>query len=216
MSMLVLAAPIAQATAVLNVRDEDVALWTMWLFIATASLALITLTLAFFTFRLWSGAEKTAKRQLRAYLGVAFNFRPHCESGEKFRTAMFVPNCGQTPARETLIKGWLKVMPTKLTMDDVISAMVDGSATEDSEAPVSCYPGDNQRLFPTLRSDEPATADVIAAIQSGIEQRLYAVGTIEYYDVFGEKHHTAFCAYYNHSSVTDNYWLNSGLYGHAS
>lgn len=83
--------------------------WELVTSLSTAVLALITAVLAYFTFSLWratgklvSDAEKTSKRELRAYIGIG--------GGEVFvlpnkilRGAVEIKNFGETPAHNVMV-----------------------------------------------------------------------------------------------------------------
>jgi len=69
--------------------------------ICTTLLMLLTAALAFFTFKLWSGAERTAKRQLRAYVMV--DKAMALDYGPRPRVQVIFRNLGQTPVHNLTI-----------------------------------------------------------------------------------------------------------------
>lgn len=84
--------------------DWIVARSTFALAIVTGFLAIFTLGLMIYTWRLWritcqlvDGAKKTAERQLRAYISVSAEIR-NIDNGEAPSANLTIANYGQTPA----------------------------------------------------------------------------------------------------------------------
>lgn len=89
--------------------ENTLSRWEMVIGLSTAFLALITAALAYFTYSLWratgklvSDAEKTSKRELRAYIGMG--------GGEVFvlpnnilRGVVEIKNFGKTPAYNVMV-----------------------------------------------------------------------------------------------------------------
>jgi hypothetical protein len=154
----------------LKVTDTLLVAFTFLLFWATLALWLSTR-------RLVSGAEITAKRQLRAYVdlmsGQVIDFgipnRP-------FRVRIVVKNSGQTPAYE--VDQWVSVGP-----DDIPPKI--GFPPPSPEIPSiksTLAPG---AVSTTLQECEPLSAMQIEKIRSG-KAAIWAWGEIAYKDAFGE------------------------------
>jgi len=84
--------------------------WEMVTGISTASLAIITFTLAFFTYSLWkatgklvSDAEKTSKRELRAYIGMGGGGEVFLLPNKILRGVVEIKNFGETPAHNVMV-----------------------------------------------------------------------------------------------------------------
>jgi hypothetical protein len=83
-------------------HDEIIAVGTIFIAIFTIILGLFTVNLAGATDKLVKGAEKTAERQLRAYVNVA-NAKAKPD-GEFFVYSIEVKNFGQTPAYKVRLR----------------------------------------------------------------------------------------------------------------
>jgi hypothetical protein len=149
-------------------------------------------------------SDRTAERQLRAYVGITLP-----EDGPA--TSSFVPpaiptirlgirNSGQTPA-----------------YDVEYSAIVDIRAypLNDFSGPPATNPSNPITLFPgtfalswgmTIRPKRALTDEEVVSIQDGKSKRLYFWGTIKYRDAFNKPRWTTFClGFYAVSSKSHQY-----------
>ena len=174
----------------------------------TMVLAAFTAILAFFTIRLVAVTDITAQRELRAYIGVAFEpagpGNPELRSfrGARLETAVYVTNHGQTPARDVRFKGWCKIMPTPLPQNHEFP---DGKLPEVQHGPKACDPGHDARLYYQIRSDDTVQDAELRVVDS----RLYAYGTVTYTDVFGNPCWTNFAAFYEIESSSGSHWFSA-------
>jgi hypothetical protein len=139
-------------------------------------------------------AEDSERRRLRAYVGL---------SGAGSAAASLLPpnvgtirvgvrNYGQTPALRAQIESRIDMreFPSPPKSDFSVPVVV-GKAN-----PITIFPGDNDSTNITFRLKRPMTSDEIAKIADGTRWRIYAWGTIYYFDVFGAQHYTNFCMTY--------------------
>jgi hypothetical protein len=157
----------------------------------------LTGILAFATIKLWiatrdlvRGAEKTAERQLRAYLTVGpveFN-PPKAIVGQPLRFRYTIHNSGQTPAYKVapIIKFGLLAPDfdprTELPLNPEIGEGTKSRGTLGSRR--------NFRSYRVRQIEDSA----VRAIQRD-ERRLYLYGTVRYFDVFETEQRTDFCCY---------------------
>jgi hypothetical protein len=152
--------------------------------ICTTLLMLLTAALAFFTFKLWSGAERTAKRQLRAYVMV--DKAMALDYGPRPRVQVIFRNLGQTPVHNLTI--WATQDVCAYPLYDKPDAP---DVLPDSRGPLA--PGTSVHLLDFLprilvQEELTAIADKKAAI--------FCFGRATYDDAFGKGHTTEFCFTY--------------------
>jgi hypothetical protein len=138
----------------------------------------------------WIVARRSARQQLRAYLGVSFRWTGAGDQnkwlyGEELLTGVFVTNHGQTPARNIRFRGATKVFSKTPSLDEIDRFQFDGR----SEAPRPLCPHALPLYF--LISCHDAKEERPAG------GRVYAIGTINYDDVFDQPHCTKFCVYFD-------------------
>jgi len=146
---------------------------------STAALAFITLILAVGTLCLWlatkrlvRGAEKTAERQLRAYV---INWRAiisNVTAGEIPEVEIEVKNFGQTPAYRVR-------HVARITL--AIFPLIEDLALPPALSRITVGPG--SIFFLRARLSEPLGADHVDGLKSG-ELAIYVVGEIRYVDAF--------------------------------
>jgi hypothetical protein len=146
------------------------------------TLVALTVILAFSTIFLWvatrdlvSGAEETARKQLRAYISVVSGDIQLANGGNAIRAQVGIKNSGQTPAYETF--AWATV------------SVLDADNTE-FRMNKSDRPPSGSLMGPgaqTVVARLAATSlDELAAIHAGTK-RVFVWGRVEYIDAFGTK-----------------------------
>jgi hypothetical protein len=162
---------------------------------AEAIIAAFTIMLALSTIFLWvatrdlvEGADKTAERQLRAYLLIdtAKFARPENENGDNQHWAIHLvfKNFGRTPAYATVVTATRRMEPRPLG-NDVLLEIPD-----DAEVAPETIVGPGHIHTMTLGGLQNGARDFIEAGRSG--QACYAWGRAEYIDAFGQPHFTTF------------------------
>jgi hypothetical protein len=170
----------------------------------TVVLAVMTFVLAFGTLFLWlatrrlvRGSEKTAERQLRAYMGFDQTFRstPH---GIAPRFTIHFKNCGQTPAygAVTWVEVAIKEFPLKTFLAKTASANI--------------YTSDLAPNLPTHISqindkrEAELTNDQVIDFDEG-RCAFYIFGGTSFTDAFGHKRNVSFIFRYDRMCVSDGY-----------
>jgi hypothetical protein len=176
----------------------------------SAVLTVITGLLALFTWKLWtetgrlvSGAEDTAKRQLRAYVGVdeiSFNL-PHIlipgwkapdplpPDGYVFEDFILITvrNFGATPAYELrVMANWQPIKPFGAVVSPDFVFTDHAGPLRPSASQVL----DRDQTFPATIKVKDLTG--FQAAQNRIES-LYVYGYVAYTDVYGRRWHRHFC-----------------------
>jgi hypothetical protein len=170
---------------------------------STVVLAVVTALLAWFTFRLWKstsklvvGAEKTAERQLRAYVMVPHvtikNIKRHDGIVDQFFVFITVKNFGQTPA--TYCTYWVELSAHEFLLKTPLKK--PDSAKNSGIGIIA--PGDKF----TIRTEIPLLSDG-GEIHNG-RYALYVYGKFNYNDAFGGKQTTDFCFMRNGESWTSD------------
>lgn len=126
-------------------------------------------------------SDKTAKRQLRAYLNVRGASFGLDDDGKPIFTILII-NHGQTPAKDVLIYAKAGVYPWLADPSD------RPHLDEPLQFPVSVQPKDASN-FP-VRTSKALNAFERKVAISGEVARLLVYGRVEYEDVFGERHVT--------------------------
>ena len=146
-----------------------------------------------------TGEHDTAKRQLRAYLGVSVGRIEKFSASTPAEGSVFVKNFGQTPAynltqtsvllpeRFPFIGSLRELLKSKAGAPKTIGVL---NPTQDFLAG-----GVSQRLY---------AEDEISKINEGKEWRLYLLGTITYRDAFEEYHYVNFCFDYSGETIRSN------------
>ena len=154
---------------------------TDWLLVAfTSLLAVATLALWRSTSALVSAAEKTARSQLRAYVGVVDIQLETCEPDKRPDCDIHFKNFGQTPAMH-LIKA------IEVEVHDDPPTAPFGSLSFGVRSIL--HPSDTTTT--TVEANDPLSADDLEHIKAG-RKMIYAFGEIRYRDVFGQSHSTKF------------------------
>jgi hypothetical protein len=166
------ALPVCLGSFVHKYRDELVAVFTI-------VLALSTIYLWFATGDLVRGAERTAKRQLRAYVGVDEVSITGVERDKKPMIYVRIKNYGQTPAYS--VKYWADIVIAKKL--PVESAFEDRKWSGESVLDPSSTFGIYSETTDVLPADD---ADAIGSDT----QRIYFMARLVYRDAFGKKRTT--------------------------
>jgi hypothetical protein len=152
------------------------------LFLATAWLAWVTWLLV-------KGADKTAERQLRAYMGVTAASEIDIDAtADYIDVRLIFHNYGATPAYRVHYRGELQI---------VNSSVASGFFQIDIDrifeyAPRVIQPHAEFGYVARLTID-PAER---ARVKIGTEQRIYLWGVLIYWDAFEAKRHTKFRFYF--------------------
>lgn len=126
-------------------------------------------------------AERTAERQLRAYIGILDISVSHVATGRSPRVAINLKNFGQTPAHRLGAKTEIEVMPTH--------APVFAVGPLDDNHRQSIGPGATFNV--TAETDKALTEAQASDLNSG-SANLYCFGFVEYTDAFGHTRYTRF------------------------
>lgn len=163
-----------------------------------AIIAVFTIVLALSTIFLWgatrdlvSGADDTARRQLRAYLSINPTVVENYGTQKRATINWVVKNHGQTPASEIRYKFSIEVMPDPLPSGfDFSKPQLE--VTSDS----SLFPsgGDPTNVLKAwFNNDRPFTDDEYDSIEAGTH-RIHVWGIMTYRDVFKRARTTIFNA----------------------
>jgi hypothetical protein len=157
--------------------------------IATGVLALVTASLAYFTLRLWrstsqlvSGAEITAKRELRAYVAPILMSVRSGMMGLQPVVVITIKNFGQTPAYRLSVDAFVAFAQTfadvpALEEQHVVRGHLAPGAAHEAKV-VGPFIIDEQ-LWAQLTADPPT-------------RTLFVHGIIRYVDAFKQAHWTSF------------------------
>ena len=141
-------------------------------------------------------AIDTEKRQLRAYI-LPFKMGIEITKENKVDATIIIKNFGQTPAHN--FRHWACINIRNLVVREF--AIVD--PTDLPPWPAGITPsitvaqGDTSTIFPVFFCEKntvnlrPLTSDELAAINAGTKA-IFLYGKIEYDDIFGDHHHTAY------------------------
>jgi hypothetical protein len=166
------------------------------------------------------GSEDTARRELRAYLGVSIKALTDIEVAAE--TWVHVVNHGKTPAYRTTFKGWYEVgVHQHHCVEALRGDHRHGPKLCDAEGALSSY------LEYLIRSPEEQVRDICDTTRSiqhheaaaaNTDRRLHICGIVEYDDIFRQHHFTKFCAWYRwETRVTEQKagtWVSCDVPGH--
>ena len=156
-----------------KITDSIIAAFTVLLFLATLALWWSTRSLV-------KGADKTAERQLRAYVHITESFFK--QVGSDIVITMSYKNFGATPAIEFLGRHDVKVRPYPSDEPYV-------SNTDPMRSVGVLGPGQEYSIVVNL--DRPLTSDEIKSIGDG-HTAVYLYGVFTYKDAFGKIRSTEF------------------------
>lgn len=159
---------------------SDAASWGKWG--AVASVISLVGVLGAVGISIWSNLiiRKTAKHELRAYLGVG-SVRAAPDGAGHITARVIISNFGSTPAQNivTKVAGVVREFPSQV-LDGT------GPAPEPQICPTTLHPGSEFEIFAgtTIRSVE--------AMFEG-NDGFYVYGSVQYDDFDGDHHETNFC-----------------------
>lgn len=151
-------------------------------------IAIFTVVLALAALGSLRISQDTAKRQLRAYVGVAITTPPNPNTFyPPYIPAIYLTlrNAGQTPAFHTLIQASTGMLKYPLSKDTDFSVPIAGPV----QNATTVFPGNDPPGI-VNNTARPLTMEEIAAIRHDSAQRLVAFGRSTYEDVFRERHYT--------------------------
>jgi hypothetical protein len=174
----------ATETTVLGIKPGE------WL------IGIVTWMLWFATVRLVRGAEETARRQLRAYVGVTVpdsrltHPDPSLQSSDPsiFKMALEIKNSGQTPAYDMITRYTTMLLDHPVAADYDFSRPIGTNPSRVVLNPNACIRSQSE--------PHPLSASEIEEIKDpDSKRRLYSFGEIKYRDAFNTGRHTHFCFY---------------------
>jgi hypothetical protein len=139
----------------------------------------------------------TAQQQLRAYVGVERSRiegprREALDLGiapQRLLWKVKLKNTGMTPASDVRSEHGIAIRDYPLPADHGFDA------PKPMPNPSVEVVGSQGTFFLGADSTVQLSHDQWAAVQSGVQKRLYCFGKIVYRDIFGEQHTTKFCRY---------------------
>jgi hypothetical protein len=162
-----------------------------WIALGTWVLALGTWVLALVTIFLVVDTDHASKKQLRAYVSAKIikpvtDFAPNSTA----KVQISLQNSGQTPAVDLMQIGILYPRPFPLPED--MDLTVPQPNTRGST--ITLHPRDNENgTIYSYKVDPP----IYDALRLGQDARLYTFGQVDYWDIFGARHWTHFCYYFD-------------------
>jgi hypothetical protein len=144
-----------------------------------------TMGLWWATWRLVTGTEKTAERQLRAYVSVMKGIVTNIDGPGPIEATVTVKNSGQTPAYDLVIWGGMSI---RVSSDDMIVPPEKGTPH-----PAILAPG--AEVFKVEKTYLTSNGDITDYHRTAIKEgraTLTVHGEITYIDAFGKKR---FCNY---------------------
>lgn len=147
----------------------------------TIVLAVATIFLWFTTSDLVRGAENTARRQLRAYVGIEHVTLRKVAAGQKPEITVRLKNFGQTPAYNVV--HWMDMAVADIGTTKLVVDRKEG----DDRTIIDPSHGFSVR---STRENNLTVEEAIAIFDD--EKRLYFTGRIRYKDAFGRRRKTYF------------------------
>jgi hypothetical protein len=165
--------------------NDPVALYTFILAVFTVVLALSTIGLWYVTWRTFSHAEKSAERQLRAYLVVKTSFSEELAGEPRGRilVTVTITNSGQTPAYD--VGGWID----KAFRNYIVPGALPTPTNQIMNGSSVLGPGVDRALQTIW--DTPLNSDESALVKAR-KKAIFFYGRTEYRDAFGHRHYTNF------------------------
>lgn len=151
-------------------------------------LVLFTFILAVYTYRLWKGADETARAQLRAYITVKTKLVTEQTAREKYIHYIKVTNRGRTPAYKLMVLSRTKILPHH------IDPNMDTSLSMGENPGISAL-GPDEFVEHHSSAEKRYNPIELQQIRSQGAVRLYTYGIVTYLDIFGRKQFNRFCAY---------------------
>jgi hypothetical protein len=152
-----------------------------WIAIGTLIIAAFTLLLGIATFLLWRatrnlvrGAERTAERQLRAYIGILHYEIRNAKTGQHPECDIAFKNFGLTPAYKVKVRNEFKFIALPGRPEDF--AMTDPN-------PIAPLAPANETTLKS-KADNTLTQDEVDQLELDVA-RLFCFGEMTYEDAFG-------------------------------
>jgi hypothetical protein len=156
-------------------------------------IGIVTWMLCLATVRLVLNADKTAERQLRAYIDTKSAKVENFEIGEEPEISIHLRNVGQTPAKNVRNRMDTQIAPFYDPLGPF--ELKEVNPEEGSRSTIG-KDGDIT-IFATM---EPLTKNFYDAVRYG-ESALFVVGLIRYDDIFDNPHHYRFRMFYHGESI---------------
>jgi len=148
-------------------------------------------------------SEKSAERQLRAYVSAIPNFIAFHPNNNSFSIRYVITNHGQTPAYQMAGQVTIEVLSYPLPPD---WQFLTPPETQSRLSRSILFPGQRSPAITKMR--QSIGASEIIQVTAGTERRIFVYGVIRYLDVFDRPQHTRFCY-----SVSDVELLSSIVAG---
>ncbi len=133
-------------------------------------LSAATFGLWYATWKLVKGSEKTAERQLRAYIFVGANKAPSLEVNDIPELELFVKNVGQTPAHR--VQHWTNMGILPYPLNIPLPGPDPRNKFINAYLPAG---GDFQAIH---TGNPPLDAEAVATIKAGTQFRLFVWGEV--------------------------------------
>ena len=148
-------------------------------------------------------SEKSAERQLRAYVSAIPNFIAFHPNNNSFSIRYVITNHGQTPAYQMAGQVTIEVLSYPLPPDWQFPTPPEMQSRLSRSI---LFPGQRSPAITKMR--QSIGASEIIQVTAGTERRIFVYGVIRYLDVFDRPQHTRFCY-----SVSDGELLSSIVAG---
>jgi hypothetical protein len=173
----------------------------------TAILAIATGVLAIFTYNLWTATRKlvidssdTAKKELRAYVGVHQVGVKGLEDDGPIGVGFAFINYGQTPAQNFNLIGTIDLLPFPLPEGTKLQV-----APERARQDGVIFPKESNPMIGWVWQRTIITrAEKTALLAENPTRVIYAHGVATYTDIFDRARQTEFCFYLNPASIVRN------------
>lgn len=130
--------------------------------------------------------ERVVRMEFRAYLSIAEFEITSFSEGKQLEYMIYIKNTGKTPAQNIRVVGGCKNYRPDVYINDF------DSLNNTNPVITSVATGGDIEFHVVVSPDIDLTEKYINEITNGIYP-LYILGTINYEDVFGDKHYTRYC-----------------------
>jgi hypothetical protein len=141
-------------------------------------------------------AEKTAERQLRAYVFIKPDTLPTIDEWNTIGIRLFVFNSGQTPAYK--LTYWYAIQLSGYPLASELLVATEANLPMDQRTKTILNPGTHNEVI--IKTGRALTSDERAAIISGTKA-FYVYGQIDYRDAFDLPRFSKFRLHYTRESV---------------
>lgn len=193
------AATKAEKSSSIQVRQTNaIIFWTAALFLATAIMAWVGYKQMQEAQKLTKATQEQIRLEHRARVGIQEINHGIFQVGQPFKIEVKVSNTGRTPALNEKVVWKLVIWPQLSDIDNLIKST--NYHTDVSETVT--YPSSGGTIM--MGTEDNLTSQQVNSIKTGA-LTLYYLGTIHYYDIFGEGHFTNFCGIYSPNTNSFNY-----------